>query len=554
MNLNSFEEVKRLTTEMVGIPSVNHAKDGGESRVAKYVNDYYNAIPYFKERPEQNYMFANLEEQDRHSNISYIKGSKGNSDKCVILIGHIDTVGVDDYGAFSDLAFRPDLLPEHLMTMPMPKAVIDDIKSGEYMFGRGALDMKSGVAGHMVIMKYFAEHPEELDGYLMHIAECDEEDMSGGIIAALDEIVKIKKKEGLEYIACINADYSTNYNPGDENRYIYYGCIGKTLPSYVVFGKEAHVGQSFAALDPNLLLAEITRKISLNVDYSDIANGEICVPPISLKQADTKVGYTVQTALVATGYYNYFIHGKSPRDVLKDAKQIAVSAMDDIIEYLNAQYRKFCDLSHCGYTKLPWKTRVLTYREFYDEIAANKGTEFVSAMDKFMKELHESDPGMDLRDYGFAVIQEMWKWMDDKSPCIVVFFGSLYSANIEMTGKTPLEKALLNAVEGAIEKVRPEAQRQITTRMFYPYIADASFMAVGGDETAIDLLNDNMPSSKYKYHHDISKIREINVPVVNIGTFGRDGHMLTERVDMKQSFENVPNIAFETIKTLLNQN
>ena len=551
MNLDSFEKVKKLTTEMVNIPSINHAGDGGEAKVAKYVNDFYAKLPYFQAHPEQNYMFSNLEEKDRMSNIAYLKGTKGDSKRCVIMIGHIDTVGVDDYGTFWEKAFRPDLLPEQFLSMKVPQEVIDDIKSGEFMFGRGALDMKSGVAGHMTIMEYFANHLDELDGYLLHVAECDEEDMSGGIIAALDEMVKIKQKEGLQYIACINADYSTNYNPGDENRYIYYGCIGKTLPSYVVFGKEAHVGQSFAALDPNLLLAEITRKISLNVDYSDIAYGEICVPPISLKQADTKVGYTVQTALVAYGYYNYFTHGMTPTQVLYNAKQVAIDAMDDVIKYLNRQYMRFCNISKVKFTPLPWKTRVLTYKEYYEEIKANRGQEFVDAMDKFMKELHESDPGMDLRVYGNTVIQEMWKWMDDKSPCIVVYFGSLYSANIEMTGKTPMEKALLDAVEDAVEKVRPEAGRQIKTRMFYPYIADSSFMAVGGDPSTVDDLNDNMPSSKYKYFHDISKIREIDVPVVNIGTFGRDGHMVTERVDMKQTFENVPNITFETIRTLL---
>ena len=551
MNLDSFEKVKKLTTEMVNIPSINHAGDGGEAKVAKYVHDFYAKMPYFQEHPDQNYIFGNLEEPDRQNNICYLKGTKGNSNRCVIMIGHIDTVGVDDYGTFWEKAFRPDLLPEQFLSMKVPQEVIDDIKSGEFMFGRGALDMKSGVAGHMTIMEYFANHLDELDGYVMHVAECDEEDMSGGIIAALDEMVKIKKKEGLQYIACINADYSTNYNPGDENRYIYYGCIGKTLPSYVVFGKEAHVGQSFAALDPNLLLAEITRKISLNVDYSDIAYGESCVPPISLKQADTKVGYTVQTALVAYGYYNYFTHGMTPTQVLYNAKQVAIDAMDDVIKYLNRQYMRFCNISKVKFTPLPWKTRVLTYKEYYEEIKADKGQEFVDAMDKFMKELHESDPGMDLRVYGNTVIQEMWKWMDDKSPCIVVYFGSLYSANIEMTGKTPMEKALLDAVEDAVEKVRPEAGRQIKTRMFYPYIADSSFMAVGGDPSTVDDLNDNMPSSKYKYFHDISKIREIDVPVVNIGTFGRDGHMVTERVDMKQTFENVPNITFETIRTLL---
>ena len=177
MNLNSFEKVKKLTTEMVNIPSINHAGDGGETKVAKYVNDFYAAMPYFQAHPDQNYMFSNLEEKDRHSNIAYLKGTKGDSKRCVIMIGHIDTVGVDDYGTFWEKAFRPDLLPEQFLSMKVPQEVIDDIKSGEFMFGRGALDMKSGVAGHMVIMEYFANHLDELDGYLMHVAECDEEEM-----------------------------------------------------------------------------------------------------------------------------------------------------------------------------------------------------------------------------------------------------------------------------------------------------------------------------------------------------------------------------------------
>ena len=188
----------------------------------------------------------------------------------------------------------------------LPQEVIDDIESGEYLFGRGALDMKSGVAGHMYLIKYFSEHPEELNGNLIAIAECDEEDNSKGIITALDELAELKEKEGFEYVACINADYSTNYAPGDENRYIYYGSIGKLLPCFTVFGKEAHVGQAFSALDPNLVLANITRKMSVNTDLCDIAQGEVAIPPISLKQMDTKGPYTVQTALTAFGYYNFF--------------------------------------------------------------------------------------------------------------------------------------------------------------------------------------------------------------------------------------------------------
>ena len=38
MKLNSFDEVRRLTTEMVAIPSINK-EPGGETAVARYIYD-----------------------------------------------------------------------------------------------------------------------------------------------------------------------------------------------------------------------------------------------------------------------------------------------------------------------------------------------------------------------------------------------------------------------------------------------------------------------------------------------------------------------------------
>ena len=552
MKLNSFEEVKRLTQEMVAIPSINK-EPKGETAVAQYIYDYYMGLDYFKEHPERVKMFQTKNDfVERHSTYAYVKGTKGDSGRTVILIGHLDTVGVDDFGTIREYAFKCEELPEKLKeTFKLSDEVLADIESGEYMFGRGALDMKSGVAGHMYLIKYFSEHPEELDGNIIAIAECDEEDNSKGIITALDELVELKKTEGFNYMACINADYSTNYSPGDENRYIYYGSIGKLLPCFVAFGKEAHVGQAFSALDPNLLIAEITKKMSLNTNLCDIAQGEVAIPPVSLKQMDTKGPYTVQTALTAFSYYNFFTHGWDPAQVLAKSREVAVEAFDEVVDYLQGQYKKFCQLSNVPYVPLPWKTRVYTWKEFYDYLAEIHGEPFEKAMKEFTEKLHKDDPELDLRLFGLRVAEEAWKWCEDKSPAVILFFGSVFSARIEMTRKTDKEGALLDSVEAAVDKIRPEAQRQIKTRMFYPYISDSSFMAVCDDTLAVQALKDNMPQYGVKYTHDIDKIMEINVPVVNIGTFGRDGHMLTERVDMRQTFQNVPNITYETIKGLL---
>lgn len=537
---------------MVAIPSINK-EPGGETAVAQYIYDFYTGLDYFKEHPDRVKIFQTKNDfVVRHSTYAYVKGTKGDSNKTVILIGHLDTVGVDDFGTIREYAFKCEELPEKLKeTFKLSDEVIADIESGEYMFGRGALDMKSGVAGHMYLIKYFSEHPEELNGNIIAIAECDEEDNSKGIITALDELVDLKKKEGFEYISCINADYSTNYSPGDENRYIYYGSIGKLLPCFVAFGKEAHVGQAFSAMDPNLLIAEITRKMSLNTELCDVAQGEVAIPPVSLKQTDTKGPYTVQTALTAFSYYNFFTHGWDPAQVLAKSREMAVRAFDDVIDYLQGEYKKFCDMSKVPYVPLPWKTRVYTWKEFNDYLTELHGEPYVKAIREFTEKLHKDDPELDLRIFGLKVAEEAWKWCEDKSPAIIVFFGSIFSARIEMTRKTEKEVALLDAVEAAVEKIRPEAQRQIKTRMFYPYISDSSFMAVCDDTLAVQALRDNMPQYGVKYTHDIDKIMEINVPVVNIGTFGRDGHMLTERVDMRQTFQNVPNITYETILRLL---
>lgn len=55
------------------------------------------------------------------------------------------------------------------------------------------------------------------------------------------------------------------------NRNIYYSSIGKFLPCFAALGKESHIGSAFNALAPNLLIAEVTQRMSLNTDLCDVA-------------------------------------------------------------------------------------------------------------------------------------------------------------------------------------------------------------------------------------------------------------------------------------------
>ncbi len=550
MYLDCLETVKNLTKELVRIPSI--VKTSGESDVARWIYNYYLGLEYFKQYPEHVVLQETINDEiERHNAIAMVRGTKGDSNRTIVLMGHLDTVGVDDFGVNREAAFDPDKLPEVLKSLNVSEEVMKDIESGEYMFGRGALDMKGGVAGHMYMIEYFSKHPEELNGNLIAIAECDEEDNSHGIISALKILLKWKEQYGLEYVAAINADYSTPYHPLDNNQYVYFGTIGKLLPSFYVTGKETHVGNSFGGFNPNSLIAEINRKIDLNSELCDEAQGEVTVPPTSLKQTDTKVGYTVQTPLAAYSYYNFFTHSMSPKEVIEKVKGKAEEAFDDLLEYMDGEYRKYCEMGKHTYTPLPYRKRVYTWEEFYNELVTIHGDKFRLYLHNFAADLNKTNPSMDLRDFSVAVIQEAWKWSVDKSPVVIIYYSSLFSSRIEMRGKTEMEKALLDAVKDSIALVQEHSEKPIVVKMFYPYISDSSFMALSDDPDELVALEKNMPSWGTKYNHPIEDILKINVPVVNIGTFGKDGHSLTERVHIKYTFENVPNMTYNTIRSLL---
>lgn len=551
MKLDCFDEVRSLTEEMAAIPSVTGMPDG-ETHMAEFIRDYYRSLPYFRSHPEQTGIFRTRHDAvERCCSLTWIRGTKEPSDETVILLGHIDTVGVEEFGPIRDFAFRPAELPRKLReNFRLSPEVLADMDSGEYLFGRGVLDMKSGVAGHMVLMKYFSQHPEELRGNLVHLAECDEEDNSHGILTGVEELLELAEREGFRYIAAINADYSTA-REGDDTRRVYFGSVGKLLPAFVAFGKEAHVGSAFQALDPNLLIAEVTRELCYNADFCDEALGEVTLPPISLKQADDKESYTVQTALWAYSYYNVFTHGRSPAQVLELCCRAGERAFDRVVEELNSNYACYCGKKGIPFAPLPWESRVMTWREFYAAAEAVHGETFRRAMREFFARKEAETPRPDLRRLCVEAVREAWNWHTDKRPVLVVFFGSLYYPRVMMDENDPAQRRLMEAAQAAVDRLAPQAERRLGAGMFYPYISDMSFLAVSDSPADLAAAREELPAGDRADLPDMKTIRRLNVPVVNIGTYGFDGHMLTERVDMLHSFRNVPNLTYETVTELL---
>ena len=225
------------------------------------------------------------------------------------------------------------------------------------------------------------------------------------------------------------------------------------------------------------------------------------------------------------------------------------SAFREVIDRLNERYARYCEKASRPFSPLPWQPRVLTWTQLWQQAEALHGEAFLRGMKDFYAAKEAENP--DLRVLCADAVREVWKWQRDKSPALVVFFGSLCYPRIQTDEGDPGQRRLVEAARKATARLAPEAERRLRTRMFYPYISDMSFLAVSDTPEDFAAAYREMPAGNRPDLPDLHKILQLNMPVCNIGSYGFDGHMLTERVDMLHTFRNVPNLTYETVRELL---
>ncbi len=254
----------------------------------------------------------------RHNAYAFLRGT---SARTIVLLGHIDTVQTEDYGPLEPYALDPEALAERQDELKrLAPEIRPDLEAqpGDWMFGRGVVDMKSGVAANVAVMRRLAALAGEgqLPLSVVMLATPDEENESAGVLQGVRFLTRLKRERGLEYLGLINTDYTTALYPGDPHRYVYTGSIGKLLPSYFVAGRESHVADPFDGVDANLILAEIIRDVSMCDDLCDVAGGRITPLPVTLHAQDLKTHYDVQIPFTAWCYMNVLTFNAEPGELL----------------------------------------------------------------------------------------------------------------------------------------------------------------------------------------------------------------------------------------------
>lgn len=538
---DSFEGRARYFAElMVGWPSVTGTAD--EALFASRLMEELTGWSTFLHRPAD---LVRVPAEGVHDRASVLALVRGEGPQTVVLVGHFDTVSINDYGDLASLAGQPEPLRKALIAKLVASGAdplaLDDLASGRFLPGRGMLDMKSGLAAGIAVLERFAAQPERV-GNLLLIACPDEEENSSGMRSVAEILPTFLADNGLDARLTINLDATCDNDDGATGRIVAMGCIGKLLLSALVVGKEAHACYPLDGVNAAYLAAELVAEMEYAPDLGEITDRSLASPPTVLGLKDLKPAYDVTIPSRVWAFWNVLMHERKTPDVIVTFGKIASSAMRRAGERMQDRASRMGGpMPSTAWQEIP----VLSYQALRERATAASDLfepEF-SALGARLAACHD----LDLPTRSRELVDFVWKRSGVEGPVIVLCIGSMPYPAIVWPERASGTKA---AIDAAVEEVSAAHGETIAKHPFFPAIADMSFVApVDRDELTAIAANTPLWGSSIVLPE--RGAWSLGVPAINVGPWGRDYHRWLERTHEVYTFRTLPDLVAAIARNVL---
>ncbi|SDL38341.1 Arginine utilization protein RocB [Clostridium cochlearium] len=544
--MNIKDKIMNTLLELVSVPGIAGTKS--EGLTAEKTLSILEDIPYFQQHRENLNLIKIKSDPLNRSFVSALFCSSKPSKKTIILTGHLDVVDIEDYGHLKELAFNPIELKKRIKELPLDKDAINDLESGDYIFGRGTADMKFGLALHIELLRELSLR-DDFEGNILFLAVPGEESNSEGMLAAVPHLLELNKKYGYKYIGLFVSECCIPKEIGDETKRIYLGTAGKVMPLFLFVGKETHVYESFSGLNPNLLATELNRLLELNPDFCDINKGNITPPPTCLKQTDLKELYSVQTPLMAASYYNVLTLNLSIDELIEKLKNLCFQAFHNTLNIIEKSVNKFASISNRNSLREEFEPKVLTYEEVYKKVKETLGDKFDTYIQgKIEQWINEN---MDLQSIAINIMKETYLNYSDKSPAIIIGFAPPYYPDKHLMENKTDDMVLLKIIDNILEYAKDKFNTNIEKDHYYMALCDLSYTGIT-NKKGLNTIASNILGINKSYNLPVDELSQLDIPSIAFGGFGKDFHKFSERLNISYSFEVVPNLYEKAIYELFN--
>ncbi|WP_163100741.1 M20/M25/M40 family metallo-hydrolase [Peribacillus alkalitolerans] len=542
---NNKQDLLSIVKRLVKVASISGTN--GENKMVKEIRDILSDIPYYSQLPE--YIIEEEIKGDTlgRSAIAALYKSSKNTDKTIVLLSHYDVVDIEDYGHLKEYAFFPDEYTSLLKNEEIPSDAKEDLQSGDWLFARGIMDMKAGLALHIGLISETSM--AGWDGNIVLLSVPDEERNSEGMFAGVELLTSLKDKHGLNYEVCICSEPNFASYPGDRNKYVYLGSVGKLLPLVYCKGKETHVGEPLEGVNASWMASSFTNEMELNELFIEEKYGEKVSLPTCLKLEDLKQLYNVQTPTSAYVLYNVLTLTQSPEQILEKITQVARDSSNLIHGRIQKAYRKMGNENAMDISRL--KPKVFTYSELYAIGVERYGDQFVSEVKSILEK--ETDPQFDLRKLTVSIAEGISQFCNDLAPFYLVMLAPPYYPHVSLTKGDKREQRIKDLSTSIIEFAQNEFNEELKLLYYFAGLSDVSYCRLVGGEGTIATLENEMPLYGKKYLLPLEKIESLDIPTINLGPFGKDAHKRTERLHIPYSFEIAPMLLKQAVKQVFEE-
>lgn len=443
---------------------------------------------------------------DARSNVFALKRGRGR--RTIVLTGHFDVVAVSDYGALEALAFSTErLLPEmvaRLRRSGESPLALADFESGEFLPGRGLLDMKAGLAAGIAGMEAYRG-----EANLLFLAVSDEEERSAGARAAVPLLPSIAAEHGLDIALIINLDAISDQGDCASGRVVALGSIGKQLLTAFVIGKEAHACYPQDGANAAYLGAELLTEFELAAELAETSGSEIAAPPTALHAKDLKSGYNVTTPAQCWLYWNTLQHRRPAADVLDISLMLARRAM------ARASRKTGRDIPVMSFAELAARVPRAEMEQIAQQVAVLTD--------------------LDLPERAKRMTAAVWKASGLSGPAVVMGFGAIPYPAVSLSD-AGLEDVIVKAA----------ASHGLASLRYFPGISDMSFLGEASGDLSACAANTPIWGTSFVMPESAA------YPCINIGPWGRDYHHWLERLHAPYAFDTLPRVLLSVIDAVMN--
>lgn len=541
-----FERVKEISYRLVSWPS--ESGTSGEAEFAERLAGLLREIPYFRDHPED---IAVIDSHGSPVAKNVVAVVRGSGRRTLALGGHFDTVETSNYLDLKHLARSPDELKaaliadlESRLLSASEARALEDLKGGDFIPGRGMLDMKSGVAAGIAALERFSEMPDRA-GNLVLFATPDEERNSRGMRSLRDALPGLMQRWNLDIVAGVNLDSTSDQGDGSEGRAIYYGTIGKLLPFAFVVGQSSHASYPFEGISAHRIASEIMLAFEANPELCDTGNGEVSPPPICLEAKDLRGGYEVTTPDKVWLAFNWLFHSRTPSELYGQFNTIVQAAAGRALAGFRMQAQDFARLTGADATSPGLAGRVLTFAELRAEAVNIGGPDAAARFDALAASLSGNDNPLNVTR---ALVEHMVAEARIIGPAVVTGFSSLHYPHTHLDPASPMDRAFEEALVRATATISVRHATSFRRREYFTGISDMSFFGAAIDESDTAVVADNTPAALWVDRPPRDALR---YPVVNIGPWGREFHQRLERLYAPYCFDTLPKFVLEIAREVL---